>query len=161
MRTTRPKPIPRALRPGDKTNVVDAGGNPFVPPAPGDKTSPDYLKNKKDYDDYQAQAAKEPLAVKLADSVGRIRLATSFAWTFNTGYLVLFMQCGFTLLTCGLVRKKNAAHLMMLNFAAYVFAFVAYYAVGYAFQFGAVAVNAAPANLGVSTLNHFFIGGGL
>ena len=33
---------------------------------------------------------------------------------------------------------------MMLNFAAYVFAFLAYYAVGYAFQFGAVAVNAAP-----------------
>ena len=30
-------------------------------------------------------------------------------------------------------------HLMMLNFAAYVFAFLAYYAVGYAFQFGAVA----------------------
>ena len=28
---------------------------------------------------------------------------------------------------------------MMLNFAAYVFAFLAYYAVGYAFQFGAVA----------------------
>ena len=40
------------------------------------------------------------------------------------------------------------AHLMMLNFAAYVFAFLAYYAVGYAFQFGAVAMNAAPANLG-------------
>ena len=55
---------------------------------------------------------------------------------------------GFALLTCGLVRKKNAAHLMMLNFAAYVFAFLAYYAVGYAFQFGAVAINAAPANLG-------------
>ena len=58
------------------------------------------------------------------------------------------MQAGFALLTCGLVRKKNAAHLMMLNFAAYVFAFLAYYAVGYAFQFGAVAINAAPANLG-------------
>ena len=49
------------------------------------------------------------------------------------------MQAGFALLTCGLVRKKNAGHLMMLNFAAYVFAFLAYYAVGFAFQFGAVA----------------------
>src|SRR6266850_4057410 len=72
------------------------------------------------------------------------------------------MQAGFALLTCGLVRKKNAAHLMMLNFAAYVFAFIAYYAVGYAFQFGAVAVNAAPGNLGgVPTLNKFLLGGGL
>ena len=71
------------------------------------------------------------------------------------------MQAGFALLTCGLVRKKNAAHLMMLNFAAYVFAFLAYYACGYAFQFGAVAVNAAPTNLGgIPTLNEFLIGGG-
>jgi Amt family ammonium transporter len=71
------------------------------------------------------------------------------------------MQAGFALLTCGLVRKKNVAHLMMLNFAAYVFAFLAYYAVGYAFQFGAVAINAAPTNLGgIPTLNKFLIGGG-
>ena len=71
------------------------------------------------------------------------------------------MQAGFALLTCGLVRKKNAGHLMMLNFAAYVFAFLAYYAVGYAFQFGAVAVNAAPTNLGgTPTLNHFLLGSG-
>jgi len=44
---------------------------------------------------------------------------------------------------------------------AYVFAFLAYYAVGYAFQFGAVAVNAAPANIGgTPTLNQFLLGGG-
>src|SRR5206468_11586719 len=96
-----------------------------------------------------------------ADSVGHLRVATNFAWTLNTGYLVLFMQAGFALLTCGLVRKKNAGHLMMLNFAAYVFAFLAYYAVGFAFQFGAVAVNAAPLNLGgTPTLNRFLIGDG-
>src|SRR3989442_2149052 len=72
------------------------------------------------------------------------------------------MQAGFALLTCGLVRKKNAAHLMMLNFAAYVFAFLAYWAVGFAFQYGAVAINAAPATLGgTPTLNHFALGSGL
>ena len=50
---------------------------------------------------------------------------------------------------------------MMLNFAAYVFAFLAYYAVGYAFQFGAVAINAAPTNLGgIPMLNKFLIGSG-
>jgi Amt family ammonium transporter len=119
------------------------------------------LVQKKAFDEYQAQATKEPLAVKLADSVGHVRLATNAAWTLNTGYLVLFMQAGFALLTCGLVRRKNAAHLMMLNFAAYVFAFLAYYAVGYAFQYGAVAVNAPPTNLGgTPTLDHFLIGGG-
>src|SRR5262249_42776657 len=109
--------------------------------------------------DLEAQKAKEPYAVGLADSVGHVKIATNFGWTLNTGYLVLFMQAGFALLTTGLVRKKNAGHLMMLNFAAYVFAFLAYYAVGFAFQFGATALNAPPGNLGgTPTLDHFALG---
>src|ERR1700690_215485 len=157
-----PKPDPSGIATGDKNAALDAAGNPFVVAEPTDKTAPDYAPNKKALDDYQAQSAKEPPAVKLADSVGHVRVATNFAWTLNTGYLVLFMQAGFALLTCGLVRKKNAAHLMMLNFAAYVFAFLAYYAVGYAFQFGAVAINAAPTNLGgIPALNKFLVGSGL
>jgi len=156
-----PKPDPAGIATGDKNSVMDAAGTALVVTAPTDKTAPDYAKGMKDFNDYQAQATKEPLALKLADSVGHLRVATNFAWTLNTGYLVLFMQAGFALLTCGLVRKKNAGHLMMLNFAAYVFAFLAYYAFGYAFQFGAVAINAAPANLGgVPALNQFLIGGG-
>jgi Amt family ammonium transporter len=156
-----PKPDPSGLATGDRGATTDAAGNPFVVPEPADKSAPDYAQNKKASDDYQAQAAREPLAVKLADNVGHLRLATNFAWTLNTGYLVLFMQAGFALLTCGLVRKKNAAHLMMLNFAAYVFAFLAYYAVGYAFQFGAVAINASPGGIGGAlTLNKFLVGSG-
>ncbi len=90
-----PKPDPAGTATGDKTTAVDAAGNPFAVAEPTDKTAPDYAKNKKDFDDYQAQVAKEPLAVKLADSVGHVRVATNFAWTLNTGYLVLFMQAGF------------------------------------------------------------------
>ena len=155
------QPDPAGIATGDKNSAVDAAGNPFVVPEPADKSAPDYVTSKKAFDEYQAQAVREPLAMKLADDVGHTRIATNFSWTLLTGYLVLFMQAGFALLTCGLVRKKNAGHLMMLNFAAYVFAFLAYYAIGYAFQFGAVAVNAAPTNLGgVPTLNHFLIGSG-
>jgi Amt family ammonium transporter len=158
---TEPKPDPAGIATGDRSSAIDAGGNSFVVSEPTDKSDPDYAKKRKDFDEYQAQATKEPLAVKLADAVGHVRIATNFGWTLLTGYLVLFMQAGFALLTCGLVRKKNAAHLMMLNFAAYVFAFLAYYAIGYAFQFGAVAVNAAPTNLGgTPTLNQFLIGSG-
>jgi len=156
-----PAPDPAGLATGDKTSVADAGGNPFVVPEPTDKAAPDFAEKKKAYDEFKAAAEKEPLALKLADSVGHVKIATNTAWTLNTGYLVLFMQAGFALLTCGLVRRKNAGHLMMLNFAAYVFAFLAYYAVGYAFQFGAVAINNAPSNIGgTPTLNQFLIGGG-
>ncbi len=156
-----PQPDPAGIATGDKTTAIDAAGNAFVVSEPTDQADPDYAKKKADFDAYQDQLTKEPLAAKLADTVGHVRIATNFGWTLNTGYLVLFMQAGFALLTCGLVRKKNAAHLMMLNFAAYVFAFLAYYAIGYAFQFGAVAVNVAPTNLGgTPTLNGFLIGSG-
>ena len=156
-----PAPDPAGTATGDKTNVADAAGNPFVVPEPTDKSAPDYAEKKKAYDEFQAAAQKEPLALKLADGVGHVRIGTNTGWTLTTGYLVLFMQAGFALLTCGLVRRKNAAHLMMLNFAAYVFAFLAYYAVGYAFEFGAVALNAAPANIGgTPTLNTFLLGSG-
>ena len=158
----QPQPDPAGIATGDKTTSFDAGGNPFVVTEPTDKTAPDYAKNKKAFDDFQAQASKEPLTIKLADNVGHLRIAINFTWTLLTGYLVLFMQAGFALLTCGLVRKKNAGHLMMLNFAAYVFAFLAYWACGFAFQYGGAAINAAPANLGgTPTLNHFLLGGGL
>jgi Amt family ammonium transporter len=156
-----PKPDPAGTATGDKMNAIDAAGNSFVVTEPTDKADPEFAKKQKEFEEYQAQAAKEPLAVKLADTVGHVRIATNFNWTLVTGYLVLFMQAGFALLTCGLVRRKNAGHLMMLNFAAYVFAFLAYYVCGYAFQFGAVAVNAAPTNLGgTPTLNQFLIGSG-
>jgi ammonium transporter, Amt family len=154
-----PTPDPSGLATGDRSSVYDAGGTAFVVAEPTDPAADEAAK--KAFADYSKAADSEPLALKLADSVGHLRIATNVAWTLNTGYLVLFMQAGFALLTCGLVRKKNAGHLMMLNFAAYVFAFLAYYAVGFAFQFGAVAVNAAPLNLGgTPTLNHFLIGDG-
>jgi ammonium transporter, Amt family len=156
-----PKPDPAGIATGTAANAIDAAGNSFVVSEPTDKNAPDYAAQLKAYNEYTEQAAKEPLAVKLADSVGHVRIATNFGWTLSTGYLVLFMQAGFALLTCGLVRKKNAAHLMMLNFAAYVFAFIAYYVCGFAFQFGAAAVNAAPTNLGgTPTLNSFLLGSG-
>ncbi len=48
----------------------------------------------------------------------------------------LFIQVGFALLTCGLIRRKNVAHLVMLTFSTYVFAFLAYFAVGYGVESG-------------------------
>jgi Amt family ammonium transporter len=161
-RADEPQSDPAGIATGDKTTTSDAGGNAFVITEPTDKTAPDYATTKKAFDDFTAQAAKEPLAMKLADNVGHLRIAANFSWTLLTGYLVLFMQAGFALLTCGLVRKKNAGHLMMLNFAAYVFAFLAYYVCGFAFQYGGCAINAAPVQLGgTPTLNHFAIGSGL
>src|SRR5262245_10947886 len=103
-----PQPDPAGVATGDRNSAIDGAGTPFMVPAPPDPAAPDYAEKKKAFDEFQEQAAKEPLAMRLADTVGHTRIGTNFAWTLNTGYLVLFMQAGFALLTCGLVRKKNA-----------------------------------------------------
>ncbi|HTN81980.1 MAG TPA: ammonium transporter [Acidimicrobiales bacterium] len=90
----------------------------------------------------------------VANEAGHLHVAVNFSWLLMTGYLVLFMQVGFAFLVTGLTRAKNAAHMMMMNVAAFAIALVAYYAVGFAFHFGGVG---AIANLGgTSPLNGLF-----
>src|SRR6478609_8847488 len=84
-----PMPDAAGVATGDKNNVVDAAGTPFVVAEPTDPKAPDYAEKKKAFDEYKQQLANEPLAAKLADSVGHVRIGTNFAWTLNTGYLVL------------------------------------------------------------------------
>ena len=55
-----------------------------------------YATAKKAFDDYTAQAAKEPLAMNLADTVGHNKIAINFVWTLVTGFLGhVAMQAGF------------------------------------------------------------------
>ena len=78
------------------------------------------------------------------------------ALSFVNAALPLLILPGFGLLTCGLVQRKNAAHLVMLTFSAYVFAVLAYYLVGYAVEFGGLssASTAAPAASGSFLIGH-------
>ncbi len=90
----------------------------------------------------------------LANQAGHLGVSINFTWTLITGFLVLFMQVGFAFLVTGLTRAKNAAHMMMMNIAAFAVAFLAYYTVGFAFQFGGIAPIA---NLGgVTPLSGIF-----
>jgi ammonium transporter, Amt family len=91
---------------------------------------------------------------QLASETGHLRIAINFSWLLLTGFLVLFMQVGFAFLVTGLTRAKNAGHMMMMNIAAFAVALIAYFAVGFAFQFGGVA---PVANLGgLAPLNHLW-----
>jgi Amt family ammonium transporter len=107
---------------------------------------------------------------KLASSGENARISINFTWTLLTGFLVLFMQVGFALLVTGLTRAKNAAHMMMMNIEAFENAFIAYYAVGFAFHFGGIAPIAnlgglaplskifpGPGNWGLIGLHGFFL----
>ncbi len=172
-----PKPDPGGHATGAASDAASADGTTFVPTAPAelneaDKKDPAKVKtyndNKKAFDDYTAQAKLEPLAVRLADSVGHNRVAINFMWTLITGFLVMFMQAGFALVETGLCRAKNAGHTMSMNFMIYPMGMLGFYLCGFAFMFGGMADPLNPNNGGISTmggyggLNHelgFTIGG--
>jgi Amt family ammonium transporter len=124
---------------GGATNAVTFSGNgggAFSADCQTAATEPD------------AQACAKNDVGALATQVGHDKIAVNFTWTLIMGSFVLFMQAGFALLTTGLTRAKNAGHMMMLNFGAFVIAWIAYFGIGFAFQFGGAAINAAPGNLG-------------
>jgi Amt family ammonium transporter len=85
---------------------------------------------------------------QLANETGHLRVSVNFTWLLLTGFLVLFMQVGFAMLVTGLTRAKNAGHMMMMNLTSFAVALIAYYAVGFAFQFGGVAPVANLGGLG-------------
>jgi Amt family ammonium transporter len=142
---TGPTPDAEGTKTGASGDVQDAAGNHFVISAPAELTGDDlkdtnkvakYTSDKKDFDDYTAQAKLEPLAVKLSDAVGHNRVAINFMWTLITGFLVMFMQAGFALVETGLCRAKNAGHTMSMNFMIYPMGMLGFYVCGFAFMFG-------------------------
>jgi Amt family ammonium transporter len=84
----------------------------------------------------------------LVNEVGHLRVSINFTWLLLTGFLVLFMQVGFAFLVTGLTRAKNAGHMMMMNLSSFVIALLAYYAVGFAFQFGGINLVGGTSNIG-------------
>ncbi len=160
-----PKGDPAGAVTGAAGDVKDGGGNAFVPPSSSDG---DDAKTKADKDkavaEYKAAVAKEPLAAKLAESVGQTQVAVNIVWTLVTGFLVMFMQAGFAMVEAGFCRAKNAAHVIMTNFMIYPIGMLGFWLVGFSIMFGSLASSkiGGPATLGgLAVLNgpEFSIGG--
>ncbi|MDR0549792.1 MAG: ammonium transporter [Deltaproteobacteria bacterium] len=60
----------------------------------------------------------------------------NITWTLLGGVLVMFMQPGFALVECGLSRAKNAANILMKNFADFMIGCLAFLFVGFGLMFG-------------------------
>ena len=104
---------------------------------------------------FDGARTSEPFAAQLAVLVNQNRLGINFTWTLIAGFLVMFMQAGFALVETGFCRRKNALHVMTMNFAVYVIGMFGYFLVGFAFQFGGIG-NVGVGNLGgLSSLNHW------
>ncbi len=88
--------------------------------------------------------------------------SVNFVWTLIAGFLVMFMQAGFAMVETGLIRAKNAAHTISMNFAVYALGMFGFFVCGFAFMCGGLNGTAigGPASLGgVPTLNHMLTTG--
>ncbi|MDD5260695.1 MAG: ammonium transporter [Methylacidiphilales bacterium] len=87
----------------------------------------------------QPAAAPADFATKfkaLLESNDGQTTAINIVWTLITGFLVMFMQCGFAMVETGFTRAKNVAHTMSMNFMVYTLAMLGYWFMGFAIQFG-------------------------
>jgi Amt family ammonium transporter len=92
----------------------------------------------------------------VAQSASHGIYSVNFVWTLVAGFLVMFMQAGFALVETGLVRAKNAAHTMSMNFMVYGLGMLGFWATGFAFLCGGLNGTAigGPASLGGTPTLH-------
>jgi ammonium transporter, Amt family len=72
----------------------------------------------------------------LGKQLAETQVALNIVFTLLAGFLIMFMQAGFALLETGLVRGKNAAHTMAMNFLVYAIAVLGYWTLGFGWQMG-------------------------
>src|SRR6478672_9718048 len=141
----------------DDAPAASAAAAPAGPPQP-DKTGafqssptaysvPGYTKPDPE------KATSKDLAVAVdavAQASSHSIYAGNFVWTLVAGFLVMFMQAGFALVETGLIRAKNAAHTMSMNFAVYALGMLGFFICGFAFMCGGMNGTAigGPASLG-------------
>jgi ammonium transporter, Amt family len=86
--------------------------------------------------DVAAQTVGSPTAGEVAQELGHVKISLNIFFLIFGGALVFFMQMGFAMVETGFSRSKNAVHVIMTNFVIFSIGAVAYWAVGFAFQFG-------------------------
>ncbi|MBI5231438.1 MAG: ammonium transporter [Coriobacteriales bacterium] len=85
-----------------------------------------------------AEAAGSPTLAEIAADAGTTKTAMNFFFIIVGTALIFFMQAGFMLVETGFCRSKNAAHVAMTNFVIFAVGALAYWAIGFALQFGSL-----------------------
>jgi len=113
-----PKPDPSGANTGAIGDIIGASAG-----APTDN-------------DIKLMSGKEPLAAKVGDATGHLRISINVVWTLVCGFLVMFMQAGFAMAETGFTRAKNAGHTMAMNFMVYALGMLGFWLTGFALQMG-------------------------
>jgi Amt family ammonium transporter len=83
-----------------------------------------------------------PVTVKVESAsvpmveLGRLRTAINAIWILMAAFLVMSLKAGFSLVETGLIRAKNVAHTMSMNFAIYAVAILGFWSFGFALMYG-------------------------
>jgi Amt family ammonium transporter len=96
--------------------------------------------------DVTAATAGAPTLTEVAQDLGHLKIGTNLFFVIMGVALIFFMQAGFMLVETGFCRAKNAAHVAMTNFIVFAIGALAYWAVGFALQFGGIGGLAALGN---------------
>jgi len=98
-------------------------------------------------------AMTSPVFAQEPDPVAELTRGLDTAWLLLTGFLVFWMQAGFALVEAGLTRSKNTTNILFKNLVDFVFASLAFWAIGYAFMYGTSAAGF------IGTSGYFISGG--
>lgn len=71
------------------------------------------------------------------DDVQSLSVAINTLWVLLAAFLVFFMQAGFAMVEAGYTRAKNAGNIVMKNIMDFSAGSIIYWAIGFAFMFGA------------------------
>lgn len=85
-----------------------------------------------------AEQAGEPTLEEIGADLGTTKTALNFFYIIMGVGLIFFMQAGFMLVETGFCRGKHAAHVAMTNFVIFAVGALAYWAVGFAVQYGSL-----------------------
>lgn len=77
-----------------------------------------------------------PTLEELGAGLGHLTIGVNMFFVIVGMALIFFMQAGFMLVETGFCRSKNAAHVAMTNFIVFGVGALAYWAAGFAIQFG-------------------------
>jgi ammonium transporter, Amt family len=86
--------------------------------------------------DVPADIVGQPSIIEIAQSVGQSRVALNILWTMIAGFMVMFMQAGFSLVEMGFVRTKNAANTALSVLLTYGIGVIGFFAIGFGLQMG-------------------------
>jgi Amt family ammonium transporter len=96
--------------------------------------------------DVTAATAGAPTLQEVAQDLGHLKVGSNLFFIVVGVALIFFMQAGFMLVETGFCRAKNAGHVAMTNFIIFAIGGLAYWAAGFALQFGGVGALSALGN---------------